>query len=658
MPHKSSADGLPVLNDHRALPTYFENIEKDDDRGSPPKRPLPFVVSGLSSLRAARRFGVATAFSRARGNNAVVLKVLSYGAGVRSARNVLAYLAKEERAVDQHGHEVADVNRTIEEWSQEFKGRAGSKDILILRYLLTNASGDRISKAMMRIGNEGLHDDQDTERSLAYSAEPAACDQMLLTLAIIIAPEKHDRADRHKEGRLKPTEDARERIHRNIERYLGGEGIVVALRKGFETTTGRKGMSDALRSMGRRGAAVTISTKTYIKYREGKIGEYERGSQRRTVVTNNHREISRESAVIASLMSSQQSRDFMHLLISAPADTDRDNFIKAGAAFLQTQFAGHRYAYAIHNRNEARRHPHLHVIVAMNDGHGKRLDPNIRDFSNWRVCFAEKAREHGIKLEPQKRTDRAAPPAIKRWEWELFRRLGMAAPPTLAQKVCMKLFDRPTAPRLAAARVRFETTRRNLIRVIELLDELSRDRNGPSTARELSKELHDGLSREYQRLECTLHDRRNPILERNAIHETRIVYLSRSQADSAKEHIARRITATAALIQDPVDRSIFTNAGEVINRLARLQLDARINEVAVARTAERRSVICDDPGTLPGHRALPTELQGLNTVAKKIGRVVDVKAKSERFNAGENLKGMVPDKDHGRMIAKERSRMR
>ncbi|MGO8366741.1 hypothetical protein ACC776_37625, partial [Rhizobium johnstonii] len=59
-------------------------------------------------------------------------------------------------------------------------------------------------------------------------------------------------------------------------------------------------------------------------------------------------------------------------------------------------FEGHRYAYAVHNRNDLEKHPQLHVIVALSNASGKMLNPNIRDFTEWRVRFADKARERGI----------------------------------------------------------------------------------------------------------------------------------------------------------------------------------------------------------------------------------------------------------------------
>ncbi|NEJ83766.1 hypothetical protein GR268_45770, partial [Rhizobium leguminosarum] len=83
----------------RRLPSYFDLIEDELRRrgggGGGAKKPPSFTNTGLP---ATKHPGASSAFSRAAGNNAVVVKVLSYGAGASSARNVLAYQSKEEKA--------------------------------------------------------------------------------------------------------------------------------------------------------------------------------------------------------------------------------------------------------------------------------------------------------------------------------------------------------------------------------------------------------------------------------------------------------------------------------------------------------------------------------------------------------------------------------
>lgn len=91
----------------------------------------------------------------------------------------------------------------------------------------------------------------------------------------------------------------------------------------------------------------------------------------------------------------------------------------------------------------------MHVIVALRNSNGKMLNPNIRDFTEWRLRFADKARERGIPIDRQKRLERAGPPPVKRWEWEMFRRMGATAPSNVVDKVLAKIRDTPTSPQIA-----------------------------------------------------------------------------------------------------------------------------------------------------------------------------------------------------------------
>ena len=129
----------------RRLPGYFDLIEDELRRrggggGGAGKKPSPMPV--------ARNSSAASAFSRASGNNAVVVKVLSYGAGAGSARNVLAYQSKEEKAHDQDGREVSDINAAVRSWEREFGTRKGSNDVLRLTYELEPTERGQIARAL------------------------------------------------------------------------------------------------------------------------------------------------------------------------------------------------------------------------------------------------------------------------------------------------------------------------------------------------------------------------------------------------------------------------------------------------------------------------------------------------------------------------------
>ena len=564
----------------RRLPSYFELIEDELRRrgggGGGAKKVPPGTNAGIISV--ARNAGAATALSRASGNNAVVVKVLSYGAGAASARNVLAYQSKEEKAHDQDGREVTDLNAALRSWERDFGNRKGSKDVLRLTYELESTDRDRVARALGSLAAEGFRDVGDIDRTYAFSISDGGKGQTRLNLALVIAHEKRARSDRSSQKRIAAEIDDVHAIDARVDRALRTEGITPVSRYPVEFSSGLKGFTAALHAMQRGGAQVTLSTTTQIEERPGKSGRYQRGVARREITTSDHKQLTAEGRIVGALMQTRQPRDFMHLLLSGPANVERDQFILAGRDFLREQFSGHRYAYAVHNRNDLDKHPHLHVIVALRNSSGKMLNPNIRDFTEWRTRFAEMARERGIAIDRQKRVERAGPPPIKRWEWEMFHRMGATAPTNVIEKVISKVRDMPTAPKLEEARKRFDQTQRSVRRVIQMLEGIAKDRSAPSTARELSHDLSIGLQREYRRLETAVRDGHDPTRMRGEEHMLRSTPIGAAQAKAAKETLATTAVNIAAKILNPSDRLLFEQATSVISKVVGLQLDSRVTK--------------------------------------------------------------------------------
>ena len=557
----------------RRLPGYFDLIEDELRRrggggGGAGKKPSPMPV--------ARNSSAASAFSRASGNNAVVVKVLSYGAGAGSARNVLAYQSKEEKAHDQDGREVSDINAAVRSWEREFGTRKGSNDVLRLTYELEPTERGQIARALSSLADDGFRRSGDSDRTYAFSVSDGVRGQTRLQFALVIAHEKKDRSDRSSHSRIPAEIDEVHAIDSRLNKALREGGITPISRYPMEFVSGPKGLTTTLHAMQRGGAEVTLSTKAHVKERTGRSGRYELGAERREIVTKDHRQLTAEGRTVGALMQTRQPRDFMHLLLSGPANVDRDQFVFAGRDFLKEQFAGHRYAYAVHNRNDLEKHPHLHVIVALRNSSGKMLNPNIRDFTEWRTRFAEKARERGIAIDRQKRVERAGPPPVKRWEWEMFRRMGATAPSNVVDKVVSKIRDKPTAPKLEVAKERLDQTRDAVGRVIQMLEGIAMDRSAPSTARELSHDLSVGLRREYGRLETAVRQGRDPTREKGEDHMLRSTPISAAQAKAAKETLASTAISVAAKIGNPADRLIFEQATKIIGKVVGLQLDSRV----------------------------------------------------------------------------------
>ncbi|SCB47184.1 relaxase/mobilization nuclease domain-containing protein [Rhizobium multihospitium] len=565
----------------RRLPSYFELIEDELRRrggggGGTKKAPVRAKV-GVPSL--GRNAGAATALSRASGNNAVVVKVLSYGAGAASARNVLAYQSKEEKAHDQDGREVTDLSEEVRSWEREFGNRKGSKDVLRLTYELESTDREHVARALSSLASDGFREVGDSDRTYAFSVSEGVKGQTRLNLALVIAHEKRDRSDRGSQNRIAAEMDDVHAIDARVDRALRMEGVAPVSRYPVEFSSGPKGLAATLHAMQRQGAEVTLSTKAQIEERPGRSGRYYQATDRREVTTSDHKQLTVEGKIVGALMQTRQPRDFMHLLLSGPANVDRDRFILAGRDFLKEQFSGHRYAYAVHNRNDLEKHPHLHVIVALRNASGKMLNPNIRDFTEWRTRFAEKARERGITIDRQKRVERAGPPPIKRWEWEMFHRMGARAPTNVVDKVISKLRDTPTAPKLEDARKRFDQTRHSVRRVIQMLEGIAKDRSAPSTARELSHDLSLGLQREYRRLEVAVRDGHDPTRIKGEEHMLRSTPISAAQAKAAKETLATTALSVAAKIVNPTDRLLFEQATNVIGKVVGLQLDSRVTKI-------------------------------------------------------------------------------
>ncbi|MBP8936903.1 MAG: hypothetical protein KBG72_00300 [Agrobacterium sp.] len=563
----------------RRLPSYFDLIQDELRRrggggggGGGGTRRSP---KGPNLQSGAVQSGAATAFSRASGNNAVVVKVLSFGAGAGAARNVLAYQSKEERAHDQDGREIADINQAVREWEREFANRKGSKDVVRFSYELENTDRESVARALDSLASEGFRHTGDTDRTYAFSVSAGVNGQTRLQLALVIAHEKSRRGESRSDNRIPAELDDIHAIDARLDGALRREGITPISRYPVEFTSGPKGLTATLHAMQRDGVEITLSTKSHIRERDGKSGVYERSDTRREVTTKDHKEITAEGRTVAALMQTRQPRDFMHLLLSGPANVDRDQFILAGRDFLKEQFAGHRYAYAVHNRHDMEKHPHLHVIVSLRGPTGKAMHPNIRDFTEWRLRFADKARERGIAIDRQKRIERAGPPPVKRWEWEMFRRMGATAPTNVIEKVMSKVRDKPTAPKLEIAREKFDQTKRSINRVIDMLETLAKDKTAPSTARELSQDLSVGLRREYNRLEAAIREGRDPAQEKGQDHMLRSTPISAGQAKAAKETLAQTAISVASKIANPTDRLIFEQASKVIGKVVGLQLDAR-----------------------------------------------------------------------------------
>lgn len=117
---------------------------------------------------------------------------------------------------------------------------------------------------------------------------------------------------------------------------------------------------------------------------------------------------------------SRKSRDVMHVMVSARAGTDVEQFRSAARDFFAKQFSGHRYVWAVHDPADdpkdtqsggKRPHVHAHAVITMRSDYGDRARPTIETFRQWRQGMAEAARSHGIAMEMTDRRELASAPA-------------------------------------------------------------------------------------------------------------------------------------------------------------------------------------------------------------------------------------------------------
>lgn len=114
-------------------------------------------------------------------------------------------------------------------------------------------------------------------------------------------------------------------------------------------------------------------------------------------------------------------KEALNLVLSMPAGIDPYK-VRAGAKnFVSDVFAEHEYVFVLHTDED---HPHVHVCVAMQNEHGRRLNPRKQDLYHWRVIFAEKMREQGVECAATRRVHRGEFTKSERGEIRHIKKRG------------------------------------------------------------------------------------------------------------------------------------------------------------------------------------------------------------------------------------------
>ena len=102
-----------------------------------------------------------------------------------------------------------------------------------------------------------------------------------------------------------------------------------------------------------------------------------------------------------------------HFILDAGADAKPEKLSDAARAFLAERFGkdGHEYFFV---RHDDTKQPHVHVILNLTNGRGRRLHTSVAEVQRWREQFAAMARKHGIEVDASRAWERGKAPTKSR----------------------------------------------------------------------------------------------------------------------------------------------------------------------------------------------------------------------------------------------------
>lgn len=349
-------------------------------------------VAGAASRSMRTRFA-----ALARGSQPAVVKLASYGGGVRAGA-MMSYTSRGGELVveNERGERLLGKDALTAQkgaWEHLFANRAASRDLGVFHVSVDAASlhGDVDQDDRLRqILRSGFGD-----RQFAYTARERSQGELYVSGVVVL---------RNGSGeRLTGDRKSAEIVQQRYDNSDAGRGLEARFRfhgygNGVEWGTARV-------------RELVAGTEGEVRDDTGRlIGD---ATQAGELV---QREWRKE-------LHSRKGRDVMHLIVSARAGTDGWAFEGAVRDFLGEQFAGHRYVFAVHDpaldpkemaQGGKRPHIHAHVIVTMRSETGERIVTSPQTFRDWRSVMAEKAREQGIDMELTDRREFANAPAYTR----------------------------------------------------------------------------------------------------------------------------------------------------------------------------------------------------------------------------------------------------
>ncbi|RWM09729.1 MAG: conjugal transfer protein TraA [Mesorhizobium sp.] len=343
----------------------------------------------------------------AKGSQPAVVKMASYGAGVRLGA-MLGYVSRsgEVEVEDDRGERIRSRERLASlrgEWEHLLQNREESRDVGVFSVSIGNVpdrSGEALHELVRATLSRGLG-----ERRFAYGMERRGEGSLAVSGVVVL---------RGPDG----------------ERLTGDAKAASIVQNRYDTRSSADDPS-AVFSFDAYGNGVDYGTaklRRLVETFEGDVHD-ERGM----AIGNESLAGDLVQKGWRHQLHSRKSRDVMHLIMSARAGTDVDAFKDAARDFLADQFSGHRYVFALHDpaedpKEEAeggkRPHVHVHAIITMKSEFGERIETSPQIFREWRQLMAEKAREHGIQMEMTDRRELARAPAYGRNQVRPISRQG------------------------------------------------------------------------------------------------------------------------------------------------------------------------------------------------------------------------------------------
>ncbi len=331
----------------------------------------------------------------AAGSQAAVVKIASYAAGGGRVNALVQYqsrngeiaLEREDGSKIEGSGALAALART---WTEEEPEREPSKDVL---RIMLDIKGEEFS------GRGGQKQIQSALQSalpghrLAWASDEKSDGTIRVEIVTSAAARRH--GEELKSTRIFDNRKSLNALEEKLDRAFGMEtGMDVrGFAHGVEGTV--RYLTQVTRGGGRAVQSVRLS----------KDGDF---TDATTLIGHNAN--LKEARDWKRDLRSREQRDVAHIILSAKPGTDKDAFVDAARAMLATEFAGHRYAFALH---EDREHIHVHAVVKMRSETGERLDPKIQDLQRYRETLAHEARERHIPMEAVSRFERSNPPGYK-----------------------------------------------------------------------------------------------------------------------------------------------------------------------------------------------------------------------------------------------------